>query len=118
VTLRDADPRSVLPLSPSAFHILLALADGEKHGYSISKEVDSATEGTVKLPPGTLYRLIKQMVVDGWITETESGDGDQRRRTYRLAERGRKVAQAEAARLAELVRIARERKLLPSAAFG
>ncbi|MBV8601773.1 MAG: helix-turn-helix transcriptional regulator [Candidatus Eremiobacteraeota bacterium] len=114
----DADLKALLPLAASAFHILLALAAGERHGYSISKEVESATEGMVKLPPGTLYRQIKQMLVDGWIAETASDDEDQRRRTYKLTDRGRKIAQAEAARLEELVRIARERRLLPAVAFG
>lgn len=115
-----SDPRSALPLSPSAFHILLALAEGERHGYSISKEVEAATGGLVKLPPGTLYRLIKQMSSDGWIHEAGAPDAgeDQRRRSYRLTERGRRIAEAEAQRLEDLVRIARERKLLPAVAFG
>ncbi len=115
-----SDPRAALPLSPSAFHILLALAEGERHGYSISKEVEAATDGLVKLPPGTLYRLIKQMSADGWINEAGHDDAgeDQRRRNYRLTDRGRRIAEAEAQRLDELVRIARERKLLPAVALG
>jgi DNA-binding PadR family transcriptional regulator len=114
-----SDPRAVLPLSASAFYILLALAEGERHGYHISKEVEATTEGTVKLPPGTLYRLIKQMSTDGWIAETErESDDDERRRYYRLTDRGRNIAQAEAGRLAQLVRIARERRLLPAVAFS
>ena len=116
-----SDPRAVLPLSASAFYILLALAEGERHGYSISKEVEAATDGTVKLPPGTLYRIIKQMSTDGWIAEREreaNSADDERRRYYRLTTRGRKIAQAEAVRLDELVRIARERRLLPVLAHG
>jgi len=116
-----SDPRAALPLSPSAFHILLALAERERHGYSISKEVEATTDGTVKLPTGTLYRLIKQMSTDGWIADSEreaDKDDDERRRYYRLTERGRKIAQAEAVRLDGLVRLARERRLLPAVALG
>ncbi len=101
-----------LPLSTSGFHILLALADGERHGYAISKEVDDATRGAVSLGPATLYRTIKQFLADGWIAEV--GDDDDRRRTYRLTARGRRVAQAEAERLEAVVRVARERHLLPA----
>ena len=113
------DVKAFLPLSPSAFHILLALAEGERHGYHISKEVDATTGGTVKLGPGTLYRVIKQMLTDGWIVESgRDDDEDQRRRYYSLSPRGRRIAQAEAARLEELVNIARERRLLPALAAG
>jgi DNA-binding PadR family transcriptional regulator len=104
-------------VSMSAFHILLALADGERHGYSIIKEVEEETEGAVKLGPGTLYRMLKQLLDDAWIAEVDRVDeNDPRRRYYRLTPRGRKVAQAEAARLANLVRLARTRRLLPSGA--
>jgi len=102
-------------VSMSAFHILLALADGERHGYSIIKEVDEETEGAVRLGPGTLYRMLKQLLDDGWIAEVDRVDeNDPRRRYYRLTARGKKAAQAEAARFANLVRIARARRLLPS----
>jgi DNA-binding PadR family transcriptional regulator len=101
----------------SAFHILLALADGERHGYSIIKEVDEETEGAVRLGPGTLYRMLKQLLDDEWIIEVEHEDeSDPRRRYYRLTPRGRRIAQAEAARLANLVKLARTRRLLPSGA--
>jgi len=104
-------------ISMSAFHILLALADGERHGYSITKEVEEETEGAVRLGPGTLYRMLKQLLDDGWIVEVERADEtDPRRRYYRLTNRGRRIAQAEAARLANLVRLARNRRLLPSGA--
>jgi len=113
-----SDPRLFLPLSPSAFHILLALADGERHGYAISKEAEVATAGSLRLGPGTLYRLIKQMVTDGWIVEINRIDAsDPRRRVYRLTKWGRRVASAEAERLAELVRVAQSRKLLPANAL-
>lgn len=100
------------PLSSSGFHILLALADGDRHGYAIAKEVEDGTGGTVVLGPATLYRTIKQFLADGWIAEID-GD-DERRRVYRLTPRGRKVAQAEAQRLEAVVRVARERRLLPA----
>jgi DNA-binding PadR family transcriptional regulator len=93
---------------------LLALADGERHGYSIIKEVEEATGGTVRLLAGTLYRLLKEMAADGWIVETEGDENDERRRYYRLTPRGRKVAIGESERLESLVRVARARKLLPA----
>ena len=110
------DPRSLTPLNAPTLYILLALAQGDRHGYSIIKEVDESTEGTVKLFPGTLYRLIKQMVLDGWIVEEERNDpdDDQRRRYYRLTKWGRAIAQAESQRLLDVVRLAQARKLLPA----
>ena len=108
-----SDPRGFLPLSPSGFHILLALSGGERHGYSIAKEVEFATKSVIKLSPATLYRQIKQMVAGGWIEAADRRDSeDPRRRYYRLTEWGRRVAEAEATRLAELVRVARSRQLL------
>lgn len=104
-------------VSMSAFHILLALAEGERHGYSISKEVEEETDGAVRLGPGTLYRMLKQLLDDSWIEEVERIDEtDPRRRYYRLTARGKKAAQAEAVRLANLVRLARSRRLLPAGA--
>jgi DNA-binding PadR family transcriptional regulator len=117
MTIAANDPRSLLPLSASAFYILLALADCDRHGYSMAKEVETATGGAVRLGPGTLYRVIKQMVVDGWIQEIERTDPeDPRRRYYRLTPWGRRIASAEAERLAEVVRVARSRHLLPALA--
>jgi DNA-binding PadR family transcriptional regulator len=114
---RTSDADALLPLGARPFHILLALADGDRHGYSISKEVEEATGGTVKLGPGTLYGLLKQMLDDGWIAEVaHHGNEDPRRRNYRLTPWGRAIAAAEAARLAELVRVARSRRLLPASA--
>jgi DNA-binding PadR family transcriptional regulator len=104
----------MLPLGASGFHILLALADGERHGYSISKEIETATNGAIRLGPGSLYRQLKQLAVDGWIVESDRPVGDEsRRRTYRLTPWGRRIAQAEAARLEALVQLAHARKLLP-----
>jgi DNA-binding PadR family transcriptional regulator len=107
-------PKDPSALSVPAYHILLALADGERHGYSIIKEVEEATGGAVRLLAGTLYRLLKEMVADGWIVETEGDENDERRRYYRLTPRGRRVAVAESERLESLVRVARARKLLPA----
>ncbi len=109
------DVSSVLPLGASAFHILLTLAEGEKHGYNISKEVEESTDGNIRLMPGALYRYLKQMATDGWIVETlDNDDEGGRRRYYRLTAWGRKIAEAEAARLEQLVRMARRCKLLPA----
>jgi DNA-binding PadR family transcriptional regulator len=105
-----------LPLSPPEFQILLALADGEKHGYAIMQEVFARTEGRTRLGPGTLYGAIKRMLGGGLIEETEERPDpkldDQRRRYYRLTDAGRRLAVAEAQRLTELVRTAHEKRLL------
>jgi DNA-binding PadR family transcriptional regulator len=114
---RKTDVTSLLPLGARAFHILLALADGERHGYSISKDVEEATGGAIKLGPGTLYGLLKQMLDDSWIAEVAPDPReDPRRRNYRLTPWGREIAGAEAGRMAELVRVARSRRLLPARA--
>ena len=109
-------PESFLPLTPAAFHILLALADGEKHGYAIMREVADSTEGQLKLGPGTLYGTIKRMLADGWIEESEERPDpeldDERRRYYRLTGLGSQVARAEAGRLARLVDAARSKRLV------
>lgn len=109
------EPRQ-LPLSPPEFQILLALADGEKHGYAIMQEVQARTEGRTHLGPGTLYGAIKRMLGGGLIQETEERPDpqldDQRRRYYRLTDAGRRLAVAEAERLAELVRAAHQKRLL------
>src|SRR5579872_3517039 len=101
-------------MNETVFYILMALADGERHGYSVIKEVERSTDGTVRLLTGTLYRLLKQMTLDGWIVESDRVDEhDQRRRYYRLTPRGKEVAQAEAQRLTALLRLAQARDLLP-----
>jgi DNA-binding PadR family transcriptional regulator len=110
------DPSSVLPLGASAFYVLLALADGERHGASIAEEVETATGGMSRLLPGALYRYLKQMTQDGWIVEHEAEDDDGRRKYYRLTQWGRRIAQAEAHRLESVVRVARARRLLPAGA--
>jgi DNA-binding PadR family transcriptional regulator len=106
----------MLPLTPAVFHIMLALADGESHGYGIMLEVDRITQGGLRLGPGTLYRSIQRMLVDGLIVERKEGAGreidDERRRYYRLTELGMEAARAEADRLNALVKAARRRGLL------
>jgi DNA-binding PadR family transcriptional regulator len=105
-----------LPLTPAVFHIMLALAGGECHGYGIMQEVERLTSGQVRVGPGTLYRSIQRMILDRLIEECgdshESGSDDERRRYYRLTPLGRDVARAEARRLESLVAAARIRKLL------
>jgi DNA-binding PadR family transcriptional regulator len=104
-------PESYLPLSAAEFQVLVALADGEKHGYAIGKEVARRTDGQVQLRAATLYTVIKRLLQDGLIDESAARPDpaldDERRRYYRLSERGRKVAEAEAARLELTVRQAR-----------
>lgn len=113
------DPLPFLPLTPAAFHVLLVLADGPKHGYLILKEVEEGTEGEVKLSTGTLYGLIKRFLDDELIIETiASGSEDERRRPYRLTPFGREVAAAEASRLERMVHAARGARLLARAAKG
>ncbi|HKG22817.1 MAG TPA: PadR family transcriptional regulator [Blastocatellia bacterium] len=113
---KKPDLESHLPLSPAAFHVLLALADGEKHGYAIKKEVSRRTEEKVRLGPGTLYGLIKRMLKNGLLVECDERPDpsldDERRRYYRLSELGFKVATAEAERMEKLITAARAKKLL------
>ncbi|MCC6615668.1 MAG: helix-turn-helix transcriptional regulator [Anaerolineae bacterium] len=113
-------PHDLLPLTPAVFHILLALADGEKHGYAIMQEVIRITDGAVRMGPGTLYGTIKRMLEMGLIEETDERPDpemdDERRRYYRLTPFGERVAQAEAARLASLISIAQSKRLTGGAA--
>jgi DNA-binding PadR family transcriptional regulator len=111
----DRDPSELLPLTPALFHVLLALADGEKHGYAVLKEVEERTGGAVLLSTGTLYGIIKRLLADGLIRDSVAGS-DERRRAYRLTAFGRKVALAEAERLRDLVRSAHAKNLLDSPA--
>ena len=110
------DPGSLLPLTPAVFHIMLALADGERHGYGIMQEVAALTDGALRLGPGTLYGSIKRMLADGLIEETDERPDpeldDERRRYYRLTDFGQRVAQLEARRLSRLVDEARAKRLL------
>jgi DNA-binding PadR family transcriptional regulator len=107
------------PLTPAVFHILLALADEERHGYGIMQEIADRTGRQVILGPGTLYGTIKRLLADELIEESgERPDpeiDDQRRRYYRLTPQGRRAASAEARRLAQLVRVSRRKHLLETA---
>jgi DNA-binding PadR family transcriptional regulator len=104
------------PLTPAMFHVLLALAGEDLHGYAILKEVELRTSGKVKLSTGTLYGIIKRLLADGLIIERRSrpaeANDDERRRCYRLTTQGREVATAEAERMDELLSVARARNLL------
>jgi DNA-binding PadR family transcriptional regulator len=98
------------------FHVLLALAGDDLHGYAILKEVELRTGGKVRLSTGTLYGIIKRMLADGLIVELRSrpaeSQDDERRRYYRLTPQGRQVAAAEAERMDEVLSVARSRNLL------
>ena len=109
-------PEDLLPLTPAVFNIMLALADGEKHGYGIMLEVEANTHGQITMGPGTLYGSIKRMLKAGLIEECdERADpkmDDQRRRYYRLTGMGQQVLRLEAERLASQVQVARAKNLL------
>jgi DNA-binding PadR family transcriptional regulator len=109
------EPDDLLPLTPAVFHILLALAGGDAHGYGVMQQVSALTNGQTSLGPGTLYRSIQKMRIDGLIEEVggPEAEADERRRVYRLTRFGWQVARAEARRLGNLVAAARDRKLLP-----
>ncbi|HEV8239425.1 MAG TPA: PadR family transcriptional regulator [Thermoanaerobaculia bacterium] len=100
-----------LPLPTAAFHILLSLADSDRHGYGIIQEVEARTGGELRLSAGTLYRSIQRMLEQGLLVEVDERpapeDDDERRRYYRLTVLGRAVARAEAERLTKLVKMAR-----------
>lgn len=108
-------PETFLPLTPVAFEILLALADGERHGYSILQEVETRSGGAVSLHAGTLYRALARLLESNLIEERQSpnpGNDDERRRYYRLTPRGIAVARAEVGRLEGQLAAARTRRLL------
>jgi DNA-binding PadR family transcriptional regulator len=105
------DPESLLPLTPAMFHVLVALADGETHGYAILKEVERLTGGAVRLSTGTLYGIIKRLLNEGLICERGRASRDARRRSYELTPFGRDVARAEAARLEQTLTIAKRKML-------
>lgn len=104
------------PLPSAAFHILLALADEDLHGYAIMRQVAEQTGGRMRLGPGTLYSSIQSLLEEKFIEEVNPPDavkpGQERRRYYRLTASGRKVARSEAERMADVLRVARARKLL------
>jgi len=111
---------ALLPLPPATFHILLALAHEDRHGYAIIQDVEARTGGALRLSPGTLYRSIQRMLEQGLIVETQDRPApeldDERRRYYRIAPFGIAVARAETRRMSQLVRMARTQGLLPDKA--
>jgi DNA-binding PadR family transcriptional regulator len=114
----ETSPEQLLPLPAATLHILLALAETERHGYAIINDVEARTDGELRLSAGTLYRSIARMVAQGLIAEVEkrrTRTEDERRRYYRLTPLGNAVARAEVRRLSQLVRHARARGLAPHA---
>lgn len=110
------NPTDMLPLTPAVLHILLALADGEKHGYAIMLEVEQISQNQVKMGPGTLYGTIKRMLQGGLIVESSERPDpqmdDERRRYYSLTGFGRLVLAAETRRLEALVAASRRKQVL------
>src|ERR1700755_1809562 len=104
---REPDPASFLPLTPAIAHILLAVADEDRHGYAIMQEVERMTDGGLRMGPGTLYCTLKPILAAGLLEETDArrapGEDHERRRYYRATELGRAVLEAEAARMSALV---------------
>jgi DNA-binding PadR family transcriptional regulator len=117
VTIR---PDALLPLPPATFHILAAVADEDRHGYAIMQDVAERTEGALKLSAGTLYRSIQRMLDQGLIKEVSqrppAEDDDERRRYYRITPFGTEVAKAESRRMAQMLKIARAKGLVPGKA--
>jgi DNA-binding PadR family transcriptional regulator len=109
-------PESLLPLTPATFQILLALVDGDRHGYAIMKEVDERSAGTVRLGAGTLYGSLKRLLELGLVAESPARAdpelGDERRRYYHITAFGLAVTRAEVRRMDAMVRMARQKKLI------
>jgi DNA-binding PadR family transcriptional regulator len=119
MTKKRRDPEALLPLTPGMFQVLIALADGEKHGYAIIKEVARRTAGEIALSAGTLYTIIRRFEQDGVIAESaerpDAALDDERRRYYRVTAFGRDVAGAEARRMETALGMARAKHLIPKA---
>jgi DNA-binding PadR family transcriptional regulator len=117
---RAHTPDELLPLTPAVFHILVALSEGERHGYAIMRQVAEDTGGSLQLGPGTLYGCLKRMLSATLIEESDERPDpnldDERRRYYRITDFGVRTVRAEAKRLATAVTAARARRLLPKAA--
>ena len=106
----STDVTALLPLPPATFHILLALAAGDRHGYGIIQDVETRTDGALRLSPGTLYRTIQRLLEQGLIVEPKrrpDPQDDPRRRYYRITPYGTAAARAESRRLTQLVRLAK-----------
>jgi DNA-binding PadR family transcriptional regulator len=111
------DTAAQTPLTPAVLHILLALAEGERHGYAIAQEIEATTDGDVHMGPGTLYGSIRRMLAAGLIDESPRKrrpppDDDERRRYYRMTALGRRLLDAELSRLTRVVRVARGKRIL------
>ena len=110
---KKPNTQELLPLTPPVFHILLALAEEERHGYGIMQDVARQTAGALQLGPGTLYGCLKRMQAAGFVEESEERPDptldDERRRYYRMTTLGRRIARAEAQRLAGAVTVAMSR---------
>jgi DNA-binding PadR family transcriptional regulator len=104
---------AILPLTPISFEVLLALLDGELHGYAILQTVESRLAGKLPLRTGTMYRALARLMEEGLIERSGADDEDPRRRYYRITQHGRHTARAEARRLADQVDAARAHRLLP-----
>ena len=116
MTKSKRSPDTLLPLTPAMFEVLIALADGEKHGYAIIKEVARRTDGEVSLSAGTLYAIIRRFEQEGVIQESDERPDpaldDERRRYYKLTAFGREVAQAEARRMETALKMAHAKNLI------
>jgi DNA-binding PadR family transcriptional regulator len=112
---KPPSPQDLLPLTPPVFHILLALADDERHGYGIMQDVAHQTNDALQLGPGTLYGCLKRMLAAGMVEESDVRPDpvldDERRRYYRMTPLGQRVVRAEAQRLADAVTAAKARRL-------
>jgi DNA-binding PadR family transcriptional regulator len=115
----ERDPETLLPLTPAMFHVLVALADDDLHGYAIIKDISARTSGRVEIGTGTLYGIIKRLLADGLVVESKrraaAEEDDPRRRYYRMTPWGRRVVMAEAARLEAMVDAARTTRMLRKA---
>jgi DNA-binding PadR family transcriptional regulator len=115
MSIEKPHPEELLPLTPAVFHILLALADEDRHGYAIMQLVEEMTGGKMQMGPGTLYGSIKRMLGAGLIEEADERPDptldDSRRRYYRLTDFGQRVLAAEVERMAHLVEVARHKDL-------
>lgn len=120
MTFSQSDVAALIPLQPATFHILMAVAQEDRHGYGIIQDVAQRTGGELNLSAGTLYRSIQRMLEQGLLVETDDRPApefdDERRRYYRITAFGTAVARAETRRMAQLVRMARTQGLLPERA--